>query len=135
MSHEMFLAEDFIHDTQNIYQAIMVIAKRARQIGEAHRKEMDNYLSSVEMMEKFEEGEDAGMIEDNPVLHEPVLQFEKPTVLALREMLAEKLTVIRPEEKPEEKEDNDFGIPFPPRLDLSMLEEITKDEPDQAEDE
>ncbi len=134
MSHEMFLSEDFIHDSQNVYKAVMVISKRARQIGEAQRKEMDTYLSQVEMLEKFEEGEDSGMVEDHPVLHEPVLQFEKPTILALREMMAEKLSTFEPEKKEAKQADDDFGIPFPPRLDLSMLEEVAGSEDDEDDE-
>ena len=98
MAHEMFLAEDYYNKAKNIYEAIMVIAKRAREIGEAQRKEMDAYLSQVEMLEKFHD-EDEGMIEDSPVAHEPILQFEKPTVLSLREMIADKIDIIRPEEQ------------------------------------
>ncbi|MDP8207145.1 MAG: DNA-directed RNA polymerase subunit omega [Candidatus Electryonea clarkiae] len=93
MGHEMFLAEDYIEKTRNIYEAVMIIAKRSRQIGESQRKEMDDYLSQLEMFEKFEQGEDDGMIEDTPIQHEPVLQFEKPTILALREMIGDKIDV------------------------------------------
>ncbi len=116
----MFLAEDFFGKAENIYEAIMVIAKRSRQIGEAQRKEMDAYLSQVEMMEKFQE-EDDGMIEDHPEPHEPILQFEKPTILSLREMIADKLEIVREEvEKPEESApaiDEGLGS-FGPKLNL-----------------
>ncbi len=101
MAHEMFLAEDFFGKAKNIYEAIMILAKRSRAIGEEQRKEMDAYLAQVEMMEKYSEEEDASM-EEAPQPHEPVLQFEKPTILALREMILDKLEVIRPEEPPDE---------------------------------
>lgn len=120
MSHEMFLAEDFHGNAENIYEAIVAIARRARQIGEEHRKEMDAYLSQVEMLEKFTEDEENY---DEPVRpHEPVLQFEKPTILSLREMIADKLELIRPvvEEPAESKE-----VPSTGRIDLSMSEEIS----------
>ncbi len=91
MSHEMFLSEDFAGKHGTVYKAIMMISQRARKIGEEQRKEMDAYLKSVEMMEKHDNLEDEGMIEDNPVHHEPILQFEKPTILALREMFGGKL--------------------------------------------
>ena len=100
MSHEMFLAEDFHGKADNVYEAIVAIARRARQIGEDQRKEMDAYLSQVEMLEKFTEDEENY---DEPVRqHEPVLQFEKPTILSLREMIADKLDLMRPELSEEE---------------------------------
>lgn len=100
MSHEMFLAEDFHGKADNVYEAIVAIARRARQIGEEQRKEMDAYLSQVEMLEKFTEDEENY---DEPVRqHEPVLQFEKPTILSLREMIADKLDLLRPELSEEE---------------------------------
>jgi hypothetical protein len=102
VSHEMFLAEDFHGNADNIYEAIVAIARRARQIGEEQRREMDAYLSQVEMLEKFTEDEENY---DEPVRqHEPVLQFEKPTILSLREMIAEKLDLMRPELTKEEAE-------------------------------
>ncbi len=131
MSHEMFLAEDFITKTKNIYEAIMIISKRARQIGEAHRKEMDSYLSQVEMMEKFEQGEDEGMIEDAPVQHDPVLQFEKPTILALRQMISEKLEVTKPESEEESESaggEGEAAIPFPAKIDLFSEEESEEED-------
>ena len=118
MAHEMFLAEDF-HGRQakNVYEAIIAVARRARQVGEAHRKEMDAYLSQVEMLEKFQEDEESY---DEPLVHhEPVLQFEKPTVLALREMVADKLELIREESDFYDESDEGSTETFPGKLDLS----------------
>lgn len=122
LSHEMFLAEDFFGKTKNIYEAVMIIARRARQIGEAQRKEMDAYLSQVEMLEKFQD-EDDGMIEDAPTPHEPVLQFEKPTILSLREMISDKLQYNYGEEKDElvqtEEVQEEQGLGGFDKIDLS----------------
>ena len=101
MAHEMFLAEDFAGKSKNIYSAIMMIAARSRQIAEQQRKEMDAYLSQVDLKEKYDE-DDEGMIEEAPVIHEPTIQFEKPTVLSLREMIADKLSVVGEEQPIEE---------------------------------
>jgi DNA-directed RNA polymerase subunit K/omega len=121
----MFLAEDYYGKSKNIYEAIMVIARRARQVGERQRREMDAYLNQVEAMEKFED-EESGMIEDAPEVHEPVLQFEKPTVLSLREMIADKIEIKRPEE---EQVNQDLPTPeadlpgsFPSKL--SLLDQL-----------
>lgn len=122
MAHEMFLAEDFHgRNAKNVYEAIIAIARRARQIGESHRKEMDAYLSQVEMLEKFQEDEETY---DEPLVHhEPVLQFEKPTVLSLREMIAEKLELIREDvEYFDDSDDAPVGA-FPGKLDLSGEDE------------
>lgn len=132
MAHELFLAEDFYGKTNSIYEAIIAIARRARQIGEEQRKEMDAYLSQVEMLEKFQEDEESY---DEPVRpHEPVLQFEKPTVLSLREMISEKLEIIRPEEEAVAGEEETAGGitggegGFPMKLDISGEEEGSKKE-------
>jgi DNA-directed RNA polymerase subunit K/omega len=110
VSHEMFLGEDFYRHADNVYEAIIAIARRARQIGEEQRKEMDAYLSQVEMLDKFQEEEEGY---EEPVRpHEPVLQFEKPTILALREMVAGKLELIR--NLPEGEEEKLEGASEPP---------------------
>jgi len=122
LAHEMFLAEDFQgRNAKNVYEAIIAIARRARQIGEAHRKEMDSYLTQVDSLERFQEDEEAY---DEPlVAHEPVLQFEKPTILALREMIAEKLDLIRQEVSFDQEKDAAETGAFPGKLDLSGEDE------------
>ncbi len=123
MGHEMFLAEDFYCKERNVYETITIISKRSRQIGEDQRREMDAYLSQVEMMEKFQE-EDEGLIEEAPEPHEPVLQFEKPTILSLREMIADKLDVIEPETEAKSEDDSEGEpvTPFPTTLKLEEEE-------------
>ncbi|MBZ0266187.1 hypothetical protein K8I28_16135 [bacterium] len=125
MSHEMFLAEDFYGKSKNIYMSIMTISTRSRQIAEQQRKEMDAYLSQLEMMEKYEEGEE-GMIEESPVPHEPTIRFEKPVILSLREMIADKLKVEGEELMEDDSEDAAKLIEqekFPAKLSLDDLSE------------
>jgi len=119
LAHEMFLAEDFYGKATNIYASTMIIASRSRQIAEQQRKEMDAYLTSLEMTEKYEEGEE-GLIEDTPVFHEPMLQFEKPTILALREMMSDKLVLVNEMEE-EKKEELPSSSPsaYPSKLSLT----------------
>lgn len=122
MSHEMFLAEDFYTKGSSVYEVIVAIARRARHIAEEQRKEMDAYLTQVGMLEEFQD-EDEGMLDELQALRaEPVLQFEKPSVLALREMIADKLEIRRPE--PEVRDDAgvdalEQGLEMPGKLDLS----------------
>lgn len=124
MAHEMFLAEDFFGKAKNIYEATMMVTLRARYIAEQQRREMDDYLGQIEMNDKFNE-DDEGMIEDTPVPHEPMIQFEKPTILALREMIAGKLVDRRKKAEAEEdtSAETDEGISFPGKLTLDLSED------------
>ncbi|MBS1261916.1 MAG: DNA-directed RNA polymerase subunit omega [Calditrichaeota bacterium] len=121
MAHEMFLAEDFFTKNANVYELIVAIARRARQISEEQRKEMDAYLTQVGMLEDFQEEEESPLDELQALRSEPVLQFEKPTVLALREVMADKLELRRPEpeELEEELSEVEHGLETPHKLELS----------------
>ena len=88
MEKTTFLAEDFRDKGENIYEVILVVAKRARQIGELQKRMIDRALGQTEMMEQQAEqeleGEDIERIfepEERPQLH-----FEKPAIQAMREM-------------------------------------------------
>jgi DNA-directed RNA polymerase omega subunit len=86
-----FHPEDFIEGSDSIYEAVLVIARRARQIGELQKRRIDRHLGQTEMLEqaaaraRAEEGDDA--VEPEP-LDRTHIQFEKPVVLSLREMVA-----------------------------------------------
>jgi DNA-directed RNA polymerase subunit K/omega len=126
MSHEMFLAEDFYARGNGIYETIVAIARRSRQIAEEHRKEMDAYLTQVGMLDEFADEEESPLDDLSMMRSEPVLQFEKPSVLALREMIADKLDVRYPEvKKPQvvEMESAAQGLEMPGKLDLSSLDD------------
>ncbi len=88
MEKSTFLAEDFREKGENIYEVILVVAKRARQIGELQKRMIDRALGQTEMMEQQAEqeleGEEMERIfepEERPELH-----FEKPAIQAMREM-------------------------------------------------
>ncbi len=67
--------------TSNIYEAIIVLAKRARQINDEQKQTLVN-----EADEEFEEfDEDEGEIE---VVKTDYVPLPKPTTLALNELLA-----------------------------------------------
>ncbi len=130
MAHEMFLAEDFFDRGNGIYETIVAIARRSRQIAEEHRKEMDAYLTQVGMLEDFQDEEESPLDELILMHSEPVLQFEKPSVLALREMISDKLELHRPEEKVEEEvEVVEPGMEMPGKLDLSGLDGDSEKKP------
>jgi DNA-directed RNA polymerase subunit K/omega len=90
-----FLAEDFEGKAENIYEVILVIAKRARQIGELQKRQIDRALGQTEMMEQAA-SENLGDEDEPPVIAtEPEeriqLHFEKPTIQSMREMSADKI--------------------------------------------
>ena len=66
-------------EADNIYEAIMVVAKRARKIGADQKFEIEKILSTSEATEENEEE----IVKDN----EELLDIEKPTVIAIRELL------------------------------------------------
>ncbi|MCX6639219.1 MAG: DNA-directed RNA polymerase subunit omega [bacterium] len=88
-----FLAEDFRDRAPNIYEAIIVISKRARQIGQKQAKLIEQYMSSK--VQSSDSDEVDGEEEDVP--RKPIYddddedapkfpRFEKPTVLAMNEL-------------------------------------------------
>lgn len=81
-----FLGEDFEELADNIYEAIIVIARRARTIGESQKREIDSQIGTLELMET----PDDDLFEDEE--NEPEFRtYEKPTILAMQEMKAGKL--------------------------------------------
>jgi len=89
--NDYFHPEDFIGQADSIYEAVLIISRRARQIGELQKRRIDRHLGQTEMLEqaaaraRAEEGDDA--VEPEP-LDRSHVQFEKPVVLAFKEMLA-----------------------------------------------
>jgi DNA-directed RNA polymerase subunit K/omega len=89
--------EDFREAADNIYEAILVIAKRSRQVGELQKRQIDRYLGQTEMAEqaaaqaRAEDSEDAAVpVEPEPV-DRPDFKFEKPVLCALRELKEQKI--------------------------------------------
>jgi DNA-directed RNA polymerase subunit K/omega len=89
--------EDFRGATENVYEAILVIAKRSRQVGELQKRQIDRYLGQTEMAEqaaaqaRAEDSEDAAIpVEPEPV-DRPDFKFEKPVICALRELKDQKV--------------------------------------------
>lgn len=88
MEDRIFLAEEFRKEAENIYEAILIIAKRARQIGELQKRQIDRELGQTEMLEQ-----QAASIEDEeerifePDEDRPQLQFDKPVTKAMQEMM------------------------------------------------
>jgi DNA-directed RNA polymerase subunit K/omega len=83
------LAEDFRDKIDNIYEAIIVIAQRARQIGQKQSRIIEHFLASKKPQETDDAEEEAPRRkptdedDDEPRLP----KFEKPTILAMNELL------------------------------------------------
>jgi DNA-directed RNA polymerase omega subunit len=91
---EEYFPEDFLEGTSSIYEAVLVIAKRARQISEMQKRLIDRHLGQTEMLEqaaaraRAEESDD--VVEPEPI-DRPVPKYEKPVVLSMREMAEHKV--------------------------------------------
>jgi len=87
-----WLVDDFLGITDNIYEAVMVAARRARQVGRRQKQEIDSYNATVEATEivnpEEDEAEEPG---SDHFFH------IKPTVKALRELKDEKIKYYYPE--------------------------------------
>jgi DNA-directed RNA polymerase subunit K/omega len=97
MRAEEYFPEDFLDGPVNIYEAVLIIAKRARQMGELQKRMIDRHLGQTEMLEqaaaraRAEESDDAAPPEPVEHLNRPVPKFEKPVVLSMAEMKEKKI--------------------------------------------
>ncbi|MFZ5433395.1 MAG: DNA-directed RNA polymerase subunit omega [Calditrichota bacterium] len=89
MRAEEYFPEDFLDKGTNIYEIVLVIAQRARQISELQKRQIDRHLGQTEMLEqaaaraRAEESDEA--FEPEPI-DRPVPKFDKPVVLSMDEM-------------------------------------------------
>lgn len=89
-----------------IYEAIIVAAKRARQVHNDVRIELNQHLETLAQLTTTVDPEDETDISANPDQLKISLEFEKrpkPTEVALEEMAARKLEWRRREEEKEEE--------------------------------
>lgn len=78
---QQYLAEDFEGLADNIYEAIIVVAKRARKVGDGQKKEIDRQIGTLDLTDSSDEEQPD---EDEP---EPdFYHYEKPTIIAMREL-------------------------------------------------
>jgi len=89
---ETLSLDDLEKYADNVYEAIVMIAKRARQINELHKRMLD---SATENMTRDEDYDDEGVSKD--LVDHQYLKLPNPTSLALKEMLEGKLNKEYPE--------------------------------------
>ncbi len=78
--------EKLEENVSSIYEAIVIIARRARQINEVHKRLVDAELSADE---EEEETIDESLNRD--IVESKYLKLPKPTTMAMEEMLTGKL--------------------------------------------
>lgn len=85
--------EEFEKQASNIYEAIIIMAKRAKQINELQKRVLERQNDSQMREEDYD---DEGVSKD--LVEHQFLKLPKPTTIALQEMLEGKLTFEYPEE-------------------------------------
>lgn len=97
--------EDLKKHSTNIYEAIMIIAKRARQINDDQKRLIEQetgYDSSMDSINDDDTEDENEAAEER--LAQPVkyIKLPKPTTLALDEMMSGRLNYRYAEKPPEE---------------------------------
>lgn len=97
--------EELKKHSSNIYEAIMIIAKRARQINDDQKRLIEQetgYDSNMDSVNDDDADDDAAEnAEDRQVQPVKYIKLPKPTTLALEEMMSGRLN-YRYAEKPAE---------------------------------
>ena len=73
----------------NLYEAIIVIAKRARQINEEQKSLIDIETEMDDSMDDYEDEEEE--MEEQEEIPRKVIKLPKPTEIAIQEMLSGKI--------------------------------------------
>ena len=99
MAVDTIAFKEILEHSEDMYEATLVIAKRARQI-------IADRAAESELRE--EEEEEPGLLEEQPELIEDYQEREKATTVAIREFLdGEVEWAYSPQADAEEKEDSD----------------------------
>jgi len=104
--------EEFSQAATDVYEAIVIASKRARQIHQDIKVELNQRIETLNQLTNTPETEDETDITANPDQLKISLEFEKrpkPTDTATQEVIARKVkhrykVVEQPEVKPEEPE-------------------------------
>lgn len=72
----------------NLYEAIIIIAKRARQINEEQKSMIAIETDMDESMDSYDDEEE---IEEQEEVERKIIKLPKPTEIAIQEMLAGKI--------------------------------------------
>ncbi|HPG38043.1 MAG TPA: DNA-directed RNA polymerase subunit omega [bacterium] len=78
--------EQIEKNASTIYEAIVMVARRARQINELQKRILDDEAEAISQTEEFD---DEGINAD--IVERQFLKLPKPTTIALQEMIEGKL--------------------------------------------
>ena len=84
-----FLSEDFNDRIPNIYEAIIVMSQRARQIGQRQARVIEEFMASKVRTDADDEEEEEIVrprIDEDDEDAPKLPKFEKPTILAMNQM-------------------------------------------------
>jgi DNA-directed RNA polymerase subunit K/omega len=84
MSSTLPLTE-LIQGCENIYEAIVIIAKRAQQINEEQKRIIEVEIIMDDSIDSYEEEEEE--IEEVSEVERKIIKLPKPTEMAIQEML------------------------------------------------
>ena len=84
---------DLSEPTGNIYEAVAIISKRARQIAMQTKEELDSSLAQVKVEEVDIEATEVNLedIQEQIAISKTYERMPKPTIIALEEFLEDKL--------------------------------------------
>lgn len=102
MSSTLPLTE-LVKGCDNIYEAIVIIAKRARQINEEQKRIIEVETIMDESIEGYDEEEE---IEEVAEVERTIIKLPKPTEMAIQEMLSGNIQWDYGIEKKVEERDN-----------------------------
>jgi DNA-directed RNA polymerase omega subunit len=87
-----FSIEDLLGETGNIYESVVVMAKRARQINNDQKLEIDMNMDAPAVLEN-KENEDFDDVEiDREALLREYKKFPKPSRVAIEEMAEKQIS-------------------------------------------
>lgn len=81
--------DDLEKYVENIYEAIVIIAKRARQINEEQKRIVETEVAIEDEIDTYDDEEDEDELEKEEAPH--YIKMPKPTTIALKEMLEGKI--------------------------------------------
>jgi DNA-directed RNA polymerase subunit K/omega len=81
--------EDLEKFSGNLYEAIVIIAKRAKQINEEQKSQLEIETDMEESMDSYDDEEEE--IEELEIVETKFVRLPKPTEIAIQEMLAGKI--------------------------------------------
>ena len=83
--------KDLQQKASNIYEAVVIMFKRARQINDEQKQQIDDEMGPSQMTD-YRENEDFDEVEiDKEALHREHIKFPKPTRAAMEEMVQGKI--------------------------------------------